>query len=250
MPPPTRLGSAICCHKWSPVHLEIKHHTEVAFLYQICTLVLSNINHKGKPGIRHLKGWVIQILPSPLTGFGYWVHLEESYPDEGRSLALTSHRDLLLLLVPPLVSRVVGRGSEELVHDGPVWCLKTWRKIHPILCSRERLFVILSDLISRSHILSRFYRKYYLLFRQNLFILFPVDEAYNTISVTTQLCHWQRRMNEGWDLKEKIAIQEQRESIWSGDERSSCLLVDKYNWLKGWRLRSHDTQYEDCKYDL
>ena len=93
--------------------------------------------------------------------------------------------------------------------------------IHPILCSRERLFVILSDLISRTHILSRFYRKYYLLFRQNLFILFPVDEAYNTISVTTQLCHWHRRMNEGWYFTEKIAIREPgtRESIWSGEER-------------------------------
>ena len=113
-------------------------------------------------------------------------------------------------LSPP---ELPGEGVKNLSMTGQwsqsLWCLKTWREIHPILCSRERLFVILSDLISRSHILSRFYRKYYLLFRQNLFILFPVDEAHNTISVTTQLCHWHRRMNEGWDLAEKIVIREQ-----------------------------------------
>lgn len=250
MPPPTRLGSAICCHKWSPVHLEIKHHTEVAFLYQICTLVLSNINHKGKPGIRHLKGCPL-LLPVLVTGFTSKNPILTRVAPWRSPVTATSSSSSSCPLSFPVLS---GEGAKNLSMTGQwsqsLWCLKTWRKIHPILCSRERLFVILSDLISRSHILSRFYRKYYLLFRQNLFILFPVDEAYNTISVTTQLCHWQRRMNEGWDLKEKIAIQEQRESIWSGDERSSCLLVDKYNWLKGWRLRSHDTQYEDCKFDL
>ena len=70
------------------------------------------------------RAWAVelhnQILPSHLTGFVYWVHLEESYLDECRSLALPRYRDLLLLLGPPLAPRVTRRGSEELVHDGPV----------------------------------------------------------------------------------------------------------------------------------